>query len=91
MSVNCLDSIRLQFYLYLQQSLCPSSSKIQVWMSNIPGWKEHESDQFDRAICLTQMKLGLLALNCVSNGISTLLCNFIMRDSVPTAAVRVSE
>ncbi|CAH8487309.1 unnamed protein product [Heterobilharzia americana] len=60
------------------------------WMSNIPGWNEYESDQFDKAICMPQMKLGLLALNCISNGISTLLCNFIMRDSVPTSSVRKS-
>ncbi|KAH8851255.1 Calcium-activated potassium channel slo-1 [Schistosoma japonicum] len=59
-----------------------------AWMSNIPGWKEYESDKFDRAICLPQMKLGLLALNCLASGISTLLCNFIMRDSVPTNSVR---
>ncbi|CAH8465425.1 unnamed protein product [Schistosoma guineensis] len=77
---NLYPNIRIICELMLIES--------KVWMSNIPGWKEHESDQFDRAICLTQMKLGLLALNCVSNGISTLLCNFIMRDSVPTAAVR---
>ncbi|TNN10182.1 Calcium-activated potassium channel subunit alpha-1 [Schistosoma japonicum] len=60
----------------------------KAWMSNIPGWKEYESDKFDRAICLPQMKLGLLALNCLASGISTLLCNFIMRDSVPTNSVR---
>ncbi|VDP42570.1 unnamed protein product [Schistosoma curassoni] len=77
---NLYPNIRIICELMLIES--------KVWMSNIPGWKEHESDQFDRAICLTQMKLGLLALNCVSNGISTLLCNFIMRDSVPTAAIR---
>ncbi|CAH8474962.1 unnamed protein product [Schistosoma rodhaini] len=77
---NLYPNIRIICELMLIES--------KVWMSNIPGWKEYESDQFDRAICLTQMKLGLLALNCVSNGVSTLLCNFIMRDSVPTAAVR---
>nr|CAH8830785.1 unnamed protein product [Trichobilharzia regenti] len=57
------------------------------WMSNIPGWNEYQTDQFDRAICMPQMKFGLLALNCISNGASTLLCNFIMRDSVPTSSV----
>ena len=46
-----------------------STSKKQV--SNIDGWKLGR----DIALCLNELKLGLLAQNCICPGISTLVAN----------------
>ncbi|KAA0193960.1 Calcium-activated potassium channel [Fasciolopsis buskii] len=54
-------------------------------MSNIPGWNEGRTDQFDRAICISQLKMGMVSLNCISPGISTFLSNLLVRITVPAA------
>ncbi|KER23922.1 hypothetical protein T265_08288 [Opisthorchis viverrini] len=53
-------------------------------MSNIPGWREGRTDEFDRAICTTQLKLGLMSLNCLARGASTLLTNLMVKVPIPT-------
>ncbi|CAL8092971.1 unnamed protein product [Calicophoron daubneyi] len=57
-------------------------------MSNIPGWNEDRTGEGDRAICMSQLKLGLMSLNCVSPGISTLLSNLVVSVSVPMGAAK---
>ncbi|KAF8572351.1 hypothetical protein P879_00410 [Paragonimus westermani] len=53
-------------------------------MSNIPGWREEWTDQFDRTICISQLKLGLMSLSCLTQGVSALLTNLVVRVTVPT-------
>ncbi len=53
------------------------SSKEQIW--NIPGWQpEH-----DIALCLNELKLGLLAQSCICPGLSTLVANLFYTSDFP--------
>ena len=55
-----------------------STSKKQV--CNINGWKIGH----DIALCLNELKLGLLAQSCICPGISTLIANLFYTSNFPT-------
>jgi len=62
--------------------LLHSFSKKQVY--NIEGWNKNR----DVAICITELKLGLLAQSCLCPGFSTLIANLFYTSDFPqTAAI----
>ena len=67
--------------------LLHSFSKKQVY--NIEGWNGNR----DVAICITELKLGLLAQSCLCRGFSTLIANLFYTSDFPsqTAAITDSE
>ncbi len=60
--------------------LLHSFSKKQVF--NIEGWDRHR----DVAICITELKLGLLAQSCLCPGFSTLIANLFYTSDFPSQA-----
>ena len=60
-----------------------STSKKQV--HNIEGWKIGR----DIAICLNELKLGLLAQSCICPGISTLIANLFYTSDFPDPALNI--
>ena len=58
--------------------LLHSFSKKQVF--NITSWNKHR----DTALCLNEMKLGLLSLSCLCPGFSTLIANLFYTSDFPT-------
>ena len=58
-----------------------STSKKQV--HNIEGWKIGR----DIALCLNELKLGLLAQSCICPGISTLVANLFYTSDFPTLTI----
>ena len=58
-----------------------STSKKQV--RNIDGWKIGR----DIALCLNELKLGLLAQSCICPGISTLVANLFYTSDFPTSSI----
>ncbi|PAA89148.1 hypothetical protein BOX15_Mlig020881g2 [Macrostomum lignano] len=47
----------------------------KTYLRNIPDWRPMHGDQ---AICINELKYGILAQSCLVPGLSTLLCNLLM-------------
>ena len=44
---------------------------------HIPSWSWHGGDSSDEVICISELKMSIVAQNCLAPGIVTLLANLI--------------
>ena len=58
-----------QLYLFLHEE-----SQFQAYLLNIPGWDWKRDDQ---AVCINEVKFGMLAQSCLAPGFFTLASNMI--------------
>ena len=56
-----------------------SQSNTQAYLLNIPGWDWRRDDQ---AVCLNEIKYGMLAQSCLAPGFFTLASNMITASDI---------
>ena len=50
---------------------------LQERLLNIPSWSWHGGADSDEVICISELKMSIMAQNCLAPGIVTLLANLI--------------